>query len=457
MTKSRALIATLGIQVRSTNNRGPIFLSLSQMGVLLLSTLVFAILARMLGPGAFGEFAGIIFVFGVSSLLADLAPQAFLLVHGISERNYSAARLCALISWTSSSALLLIMVALYRSFSSVSSYDFTTCLLLVVGLACQFGMQPPRALMVVGHRYGALAFSDIFGTFLGSLVAVLLAMRGVGGLHVLTVQLVLSLAVRQLMVHISIRISQLRPARAVGDSGSSLREGIRFGISVIPLNVGSYLTRSLDSGLMPLLLPHTVAGVYARSYQLVVVPVSQLQLAVGPWVLGRLGGAVRDNRQSNHPIFVKVWLALSTVSTAAALAISLTAPLIASIVFGHGWSHADLMLTCMAATLPSLACNTYFAWMTQVFPRKNASIAHLGAVLIAPVSALVGAGTAGLAGALIALVGVGGLLQPVVLSYVHREVLPASRQKFCFLIFFQWLVPASLFLAELIHTGNAIQ
>jgi len=448
MANSQALASSMS-WAKNTANRGVTYLVMAQIAVLCISTVAFAVLARTLGPSSFGTFAGVVFVFTVSSLLTDLSPQAFLLVRGVSSSNYAGAQRMALISLGSSIVLMTALIAIYGSLDRDADYDLMTYILLVVGLVSQFAMQAPRALLVVGHKYAALTGSDVLGTLMASIAAVTMAHFGAMGLHVLTLQLGLTMALRYILVRSGVFVFKLRPVPVDAGGAVSLGEGIRFGLTVIPLNIGSYMSRSLDSGLMPLLLPSSTAGVYARSYQLVIVPVTQAQLAIGPWVLNRLGAAARRSSNPREPLFTKAWLALTSVSTAGALFISVFSIPIAAIIFGPGWPNAPLMLACMAATLPSLACNTYFAWATQIFPRRRASFAHLAVVLLAPISALSGAVIGGVNWALIGLVFVGGLMQPLGLLLVHKKVLPVAPSKFVLVVSLQWSVPAILFCIEL--------
>ncbi len=56
----------------------------------------------------------------------------------------------------------------------------------------------------------------------------------------------------------------------------------------MPLNVASYASRSIDSGVLPLILPAAAAATYSRSYQLIVSPVTQIQLSLGGAIVERL-------------------------------------------------------------------------------------------------------------------------------------------------------------------------
>jgi O-antigen/teichoic acid export membrane protein len=404
-------------------NAAVVALPVSQAMVVAVSIVGFAILARMLGPEPFGLFAAVLLIFTVSSLVADLAPQAFILVHGGSSATYSAARVTAVLSFLGSVCLVSALLAVYSAVSAATFFDPVVLALLCIALAGQFGMQSARAWLTLQRRYKGLGAIDVVGTVLGVLVAVGLGRAGVEGLHVLSVQLASTLVVRMVLGVLMRFVHSGRAGRNIPDYGSVMN-AFRFGLRVIPLNLASYLTRSLDSGIMPAVLSPMMAGVYARSYQLVVAPVSQVQISLGPVVLRVFGEHARLTSDPAARVFRTAFVGFSAVSVLAGLVVASLSSLITDVVFGDGWPMADVMLCAMAATLPALALSSYLSWIVQVFPKRLVTVRHLACVLVGPLAAIVGAAGNGISGALVGLVVVGGLVTPLLLLVVYRSLLP---------------------------------
>jgi O-antigen/teichoic acid export membrane protein len=418
----------------------------TQAVVLTINTGGFAMLARSLGPEPFGIFATVLFTFTLASLVTDFAPHAYLLVNGIDRYRWLAARRVCIAGWACGAVLMNGLLAI-QELTDWGGVGLTNMVILNIGLACQFAMQLPRAALTSARRYASLSAADISSAGLSVGVAVAMAAANVDPQMILAAQLTTGLVLRALLCSAMARTRPHEAGPSVPASGT--RDALSFGLRAVPLNIGSYLSRSLDSGLVPFFIPAASAGVYARGYSLVVAPINQFQLALGPAILARLGAHARIGHQPRDRAFVLCWRAILGISVLGSILTSLLAGQISRLVFGGGWPDAELILTAMACSLPSLACSTFLAWMTQIFPRRGASLRHLACVLTGPVAAVLAAASGELIHALWALAVIGGVVQPLLLLRVHRPMLLGSYRAVRLQTVSAWLIPFSVFLLRL--------
>ncbi|XAS66652.1 oligosaccharide flippase family protein [Micrococcaceae bacterium Sec5.7] len=417
-------------------------LPLSQGIVLTLSTVTFAWLARELGPEQYARFAVILLFFSAISLVTDLSPQGYILVKGLQPGILSTARRVSLISAAIGSTLLMVALLTANYSIPLGSPKLLEVAMLCLTLATQAFMQVPRAELVVSGRYRAMAMTDIIGTLSGCIAAILLAQSTYRAYS-----LVAQLAVTVLTKFLITILMSLGAPRAVQQSrkGPPLWEAVAFGLRVVPLNLASYLSRALDSGLLPSIVSATAAAGYARSYQVVVVPISQLQLSLGSVVVEKFSKAKRDDLNRAGIASLKLWIWLQRIAILSGVLIVLSSSLIQFILFGPRWPLVNVTLSAMATCLPGVAAAAFGAWSTQVEGGKLRTLFHFLAVLTTPISVVATATTVNFAGGLVSLVIVGGLIQPLTLALIHRQSIAMALSRIFVVQFFQWFVVASLF------------
>jgi O-antigen/teichoic acid export membrane protein len=425
-------------------------LPLSQAIVLTLSTITFAWLARELGPEQYARFAVILLFFSAISLVTDLSPQGFILVQGLRPGILRTARKVSLISASVGSIVL--MVALLTvghsiPFDAPNSVDVG---LLCLTLATQACTQVPRAEMVVSGRYKSMALTDIVGTIAGCGAAVLCAGSTFSS-YALIVQLAVTVICKFLITVLLSRGAAVAPHEL--RSGPGLREAIAFGLRVVPLNLASYLSRALDSGLLPSFVSAAAAAGYARSYQVVVVPISQLQLSLGSVVVEKFSKAKRNNLERSTAASLKLWIWLQRIAILSGFVIILSSSLIQFILFGPRWPLVNVTLSAMATCLPGVAAAAFGAWSTQIDGGKIRTLLHFISVLVTPIAVVVTAASWNFAVALVSLVIVGGLVQPLALAVIHRQSIAMPTTKIFIVQFLQWLVVASAFFVVATSSG----
>ncbi|MBT2502715.1 oligosaccharide flippase family protein [Curtobacterium sp. ISL-83] len=421
--------------------------------MLIVSLTTFAILSRLIGPVAYAQFAVLAFVYTICALATDLSAMGYLLVHGDTPHHRRAAWKSALTS--AACGLVILLIALLAlSFAPLPQGPPgpVNMAVLGTGLVTQALVQPLRGRMMIGRSYARIATSDVIATVIAYGITVAIATRS-ASVTVLCVQLALTSLLRLVI------FAALSPRNSRGPRTSvksDLRDGLstsvdpfRYGLQVMPLNVASYASRSIDSGILPLILPATAAATYSRSYQLIVTPITQVQLSLGGAIVERLARHESSTPEDRTRFDKRLWTALHALTFTAALVLSVSASLIQKVFFGPGWFHVDLMVASMAALLPSLALSSYMSWKLQIRADFRHSIVNLVVLMLVPFLAILLAAIAGTTGAVIGLI-VGALTQAGCLAVLHRKFLPVSLRAALAQIAIEWLVLAALVFVRLL-------
>ncbi|MFP7761487.1 oligosaccharide flippase family protein [Marisediminicola sp. LYQ85] len=408
--------------------------------VLLISIGGFAVLARVLGPEPYAKFAVILFLFTAASLLVDLSPQGFMVVRRGGREVARAASRMAAISAVAGGILLAVGIVVANGVLLDDPITLLESILLELAMVGQMATQVARARLVLRQQYKTMALVDVASNALGMAAAIVIALDDGSGIA-LTIQLVLTAVIR---FSLTIILGRERVDAVSLPEHVALLAAIRYGLRVIPLNLAGYLSRSLDSGLLPGIIPAAAAAGYARSYQIVVVPLTQVQLSLGPALLDKLSRSYVSEGRHDAVLGNRILRVLEIVAVAAGLVIIAVSPIIQAVLFGPGWPMVNVMISAMACMLPSLALGGYCSWLLQITSRVAQTLAHFGAMMVTPLVVIGGAIIGGTQGALVGLVGASGL-QSVILVILHRQLLPAGRGKLALRLVVVWVVMAALF------------
>jgi len=395
------------------------WLPTGQITSVAISTGCFAVLARTLGPEPFSQFALLIFVYTITSLAVDLSPAGYLLTH--SWQNPKTVRATKTVAVASGAVGALVLVPTVAIIASSLSFDdaWVTAAILGLSLVIQSLTQVPRAILIRLQKYRRVAEGEIVATLLAAIIAIAISIA-IHSTIALVLQLLTLSLIRCLWMSVVEGYAKMPQLQAGSPAIPAI---ITYGFRVLPLNVAAYLSRSLDSGILPLLIPSVDAATYARSYQVVISPVSQAQVSLGGVVLAHLSDAGIGEARTKAS--ARVWSVLLYGSGVASVAIAAGSSLIAIVLFGSKWPDAPVFITAMACAIIPLATALYSSWQLQLEARYGRSIAQLGAALVSPASVLASASMFGTVGAIVALV-VSSALVPHVYIAMHGST-PGGR------------------------------
>lgn len=419
------------------------WLPVSQAGVMVVSLTAFAFLSRLIGPEAYAQFAVLAFVYSICALVTDFSAMGYLLVHGDSAATRRASWVSA-VSSSFSGVIVLAAVLAAMSFAPLplGPPGFANSAILVAGLVAQALAQPIRGQLMLRRDYPQIATTDFLATLVAYGTTILVATR-TESVTVLCMQLTLTSVLRLLLLRLMLRRHRTADDRLDRARSGRSAEAFAYGLRVMPLNVAAYASRSIDSGVLPLILPAAAAATYARSYQLIVSPITQVQLSLGGAIVERIARHETSSPDERNRFDKRLWLTLHAVTLFAAVALSLCSPLIKAVFFGPGWLHVDLFIASMGVLLPALTLSTYMSWKLQVRANLRHSLMNLTILMLVPSFAIVAALLAGTTGAVVGLA-VGALTQGCCLALVHRRSLPVTLRYALAQIVLEWLVLGSL-------------
>lgn len=318
------------------------------------------ILARLLAPEAFGLVAMVTTVLGVAELLRDFGLSAA----SIQARSLSDAERSNLF-WLNVAvgfgcALLAVLaapvLALLYDEPRVAAITLALAGLLVVsGISTQF-----RAELSRGLRFRALAAIDLGALLLAVSTGVTAALLGAGFWAIVLQQAVLVLAVCLL----SVGLCRWRPGRY--RRGTPVRPFVRFGGSVLGTQLLGYATNNVDNLGIGIVWGAGPLGAYTRGYQLLMVPLNQINDPIARVTLPILSRAYEDRatyqRYVEKAQLVGGYLLAPFFAVAGALAVPLVA-----VLLGPGWSSVGPIFAALAVggVFRGLGLVTYWIFLSS--------------------------------------------------------------------------------------------
>jgi PST family polysaccharide transporter len=332
--------------------RGALVTVLSQAVRFVLRFGSVVVLARLLTPQDFGLVAMATTVAGIAEIIRDFGlSSAAIQSRSLSDQertnlfwiNVGIGAGCGALAVAGSAA-----IADFYGDPRVRPIVLALAGLMVVsGANTQFRAELSRSL-----AFRALAVTDVVAQLLGVSVAVLAAALGAGYWAIVLQQVTLVIAT----CAINVAQCSWRPrwyARAV-----SVRRFVRYGGGVVGTQAIGYATNNVDNLAIGAVWGTGPLGLYSRAYQLLLVPLEQLNTAMTAVVLSVLS-KVRDDRARFERYLATVQLLNSSlVGTGFAVAAGLCVPLVA-VIFGPGW-HG------VAPIFALLAVGGVFRALTQV-------------------------------------------------------------------------------------------
>lgn len=333
---------------------------------LLLQVAGLVVLARLLAPQDYGLVAVVLVLVGVGELFRDLglssaAVQATVLTAGQRDNlfwiNTGAGLLLALLLSAAAPAVAL-------GFGDDRMVGVTVALsatFLLGGVATQY-----RAMLVRRLRFGTLAVSDVGGQLAGLVLGIALAASGAGFWALVAQQLT------QGAVALVLLLATGRWWPGWIDRTASVRPLLRYGVPLLGAQLLNYLAGNVDTLTVGARFGPVSVGLYDRVFQLVRMPLLQLQAPstrVALPVLARLRAA--PGRFAEFVSFGQ--RALLTVIGALFAVLFAQAPSVVFVVLGPQWSQAVpiFRVLLVAGFFQAASYAVYWVFLAQGLTRSQ--------------------------------------------------------------------------------------
>ena len=290
-----------------------------------------AVLARLLTPADFGLVALAGLLHGLLNLVRDA---------GLSEASVQARRLgheqASNLFWASVAfSLLLCLAAVALAPGLATLYGEPR--LVVIAIALSLGLlagglgSQHEALLRRALRFQALSAIRLVASIMGTLCGVVVAWQT----HSFWALVAIPVATAWLQTGLLWLTCPWKPGRARCGVGS--RALLRFGADVTGFNLVNFLRRSADNALLGYFAGPAVLGLYSKAYQLLLLPIQQVNRPVTQVVLPALA-RLRDD----PALYLACYRSALTCTTAVAMPVvaflAIDVERVVALLLGDQWT-----------------------------------------------------------------------------------------------------------------------
>lgn len=288
------------------------------------------VLARLLTPEDFGLLAMVISVIGIADLIRDFGlSSAAIQSRELSEdektnlfwANLGLGTACALLAL----AARPLIVAAYGEPRIGPVVVALAGVFVVSGANTQF-----RADLARSMRFGRISASDLIAQLCGIAVAVGCARAGLG-LWALVAQ---QLTVAVVALAVNVGNTSWRPG--LPRRGVSLARFFRFGGGLLGTQAVAYVTKNVDNVALGAVWGAVPLGLYSRAYQLLMMPLNQINAPMTNVALPVLSRVQHDQRVFQRYLSRAQLVSCYATATVFAVAAGLAVPLV-RLLFGPRW------------------------------------------------------------------------------------------------------------------------
>jgi PST family polysaccharide transporter len=321
--------------------RGGVVTLIAQAAQFVLSMAGTVVLARLLTPQDYGLIGMVTVVTGFLTLFKDLGlSQATVqrehLTHGQTTNlfwvNVGASTLVAL-----AAAALAPLIARFYGEPRLTSI----AMVLAVGFVIGGITVQHQALLTRQMRFGLLAVSGIIAAVAGLAVGIVLAWRGAAYWAIVGQQLTVALVTAAT----AWIFCDWRPG--LPSRGSGVRELVAFGGNITGFNVVNYFARNGDNLLIGKVWGASALGLYAKAYQLLLLPLTQINYPVSAVLVPTLSRLATDPARY-RAAFLRTLEKLLMVTMPGIVFLMVTADWAVRVVLGPQWLEAARIFTWLA-------------------------------------------------------------------------------------------------------------
>jgi O-antigen/teichoic acid export membrane protein len=318
------------------------------------------VLARILGPKAYG-LIGMVTVFtGFAAVFGDLALGAAIIQRKeLEERHLNAA------FWTNvimGATLTLMMVAL----APVVSWFYTepALLTLTMVIALKYIIDSlyvvQLALLKRGMRFRTLAGIQIGSNVISGLAGLGFALYGMGPWSLVAQTLGFSVV----LLVVSWRLGGWRPRLSF--ELRACKELFGFSAYVLGSNAVNYWARTLDQLLTGRFIGAAALGIYSRAYTLMLMPLTQVSVVVGR-VMFPVLSTIQDDKPRVKRVYVKSICVIGLITFPMMIGAFVVSEHLILAVLGDKWAGAIpiFKIFCWVGLLQSIATTTGWIFMSQ--------------------------------------------------------------------------------------------
>lgn len=327
-------------------------------------------LARILVPADFGVYAMATPVIAISLLVQDLGiTQAVVTAKEVNQRALSTLFYLNLAASAAVSILLLLLAPSIAAFYGEPRI-YPVILMMAGTVFVAAASSVHRALLTRDLRYGRIAQTEVFSTFVGSAASIYLAFVIPGPLA-LTSTYAISALVLLICSWASTRWMPGKPAPF-----SEMLPFIKFGGGLTGFNLTNFVARSADNVIIGKFLGEVQLGFYDRAYKLMLLPLQQVSNPANRVMVPILSKLV-DEPERYRFAYLRTVRTLLLVTLPGVVFFSVAADPLVPVLLGENWRPAAEIFTWLsiAALHQPLTVTTGWLFVSQ---SRTGAYAKLG-------------------------------------------------------------------------------
>ena len=332
----------------------------SQITGLVLQIGIGAVLARLLFPKDFG-LLGMVAVFaGFVGMFQELGLGAAIVQRkDITEKHLSSVFLLNIFAGL---ILSLIMIGLAPGIAYFYNEKRLALIAMILGtrfFLSSFGIIQ-RTLFTKQLEFKKLAIVDIVSEAIAGIIAIFLALKGLGVWSLVVQALVSSIV----SVFILWFWSQWRPSLTF--CWKSLKELFGYGLNLMGFRFVNYFSRNLDNLLIGKFLGAASLGFYGKAYNLMLMPIQNIS-----WTISRAlfpaFSIIQDDLPKVREKYLQTNKYISMITFPMMMGLLVLAPETIRILFGHKWENSIILLQilCPVGMLQSISTSVGTIYMSQ--------------------------------------------------------------------------------------------
>jgi PST family polysaccharide transporter len=347
----------LTMALHATASRGGLQVIVGQWVRYVLQIGSFIVLARLLHPSQYGLVGMIIAIVGVAEVIRDFGlSNAALQADHLDQRQISA--LFWLNTLVGGVCTLLVVAGapligdFYHRPDLVKLAMVLAPVFLIDGMSAQF-----QANLARSFRFGRIAIADALSMLIGAAVGIGIAIYSPTAWALVVMQLVAAIS----RIVILIVAQRFLPGRI---RGAKVGDLIRFGRNVTVTQLLEYASRNVDTILVGRYWGPFQVGLYNNAYQLLMLPLQQINAPLTRVALPVLSKLRNDIRQYEEYL-LSALMTISLITTILYATLAADARDVIIVLLGSRWAPAAgiFRAMCVAGVLQAINYVNYWQFM----------------------------------------------------------------------------------------------
>ncbi|WP_202928159.1 lipopolysaccharide biosynthesis protein [Cyclobacterium salsum] len=323
---------------------GIFYSALGKYSGVILSIIIGAVLARLLTPEEFGIVAILTVFITFFNLLSDIGIAPAI----IQSQNLGRDDIQSIFSFSVIIGFLLAIIFYLSSEAIASFYNEPELVnvghLLSITLIFNTFKIVPQALVVKKLQFKHIGIINVSIQLLSGILAIYLAYTGFS-YYALVYKSIFDSVLLFILFYWMAKLNYRFLFKL-----SSLRKIARFSTFQFMFNIINYFSRNTDNLLIGKFFGPSVLGFYSRSYQLMMMPVSNLTHVITP-VLMPIISKFQDDKERIFNSYLKVVKILAIVGFPLSIFLYFAGPEIINIVYGDQWKDSIPIFRLLALTI----------------------------------------------------------------------------------------------------------